>query len=98
MNFDCDDLQQQTHNIVLRSLKCKSKIALYKGNLGWLRSRYGSHDQLTEQAIYNVVSKFQNKFTTLLDNPRTNRLRNVRNADNVEAARQRVRDNRNLSV
>lgn len=62
-----------------------------------LRARYGPHQRPSEQAIRNVVKKFENEFT-LLNNPRTNRVRNVRNADNVEAVRQSVQNNPNLSV
>lgn len=62
-----------------------------------LRARFGPHHRPSEQTIRNVVKKFEREFT-LLDNPRTNRVRNVRNAENVEAVRQSVRDNPKLSV
>ncbi|KAF2896439.1 hypothetical protein ILUMI_09732 [Ignelater luminosus] len=59
-----------------------------------LRARYGPHYRPREQTIRNAVTRFESEFT-LLDSPRTNR---VRNAENVEAVRQRVQDNSKFSA
>lgn len=62
-----------------------------------LRPFYGIHNRPTERTIRETINRFRTNFT-LLDHHPSTRVRPARNADNIAAVAESIRENRDQSI